>query len=155
MTIFTAGQILTADDLNAALPLAPAVKSADETVTGSTTLQNDDHLFLTVAANSVYTLELEGAQDSSGAGDLKAVFSVPAGTTGTLCGSDGGITFAGTSLTGTLVFGGVGAAEYLRVFGRVVTAGTAGTLRLTWAQNAASGSSTLKTGTMLRLTKVS
>lgn len=154
MTIFTAGQILTADDLNAALPLAPAVKSADESVSG-TTLQNDDHLFLTVAANSVYTLELEGAQDSPGAGDLKAVFSVPSGTTGTLCGSDGGVTFAGTSLTGTLVFGGVGAAEYLRVFGRVVTSSTAGTLRLTWAQNASSGSSTLKTGTMLRLTKVS
>lgn len=152
---FTAGQKLTAQALNDALPLAPAVKSADETVTTNTSLQNDDHLFLTVSANSVYTLELEGAQNSSAAGDLKAVFSVPAGTTGTLCGLDGAIPFAGTSLTGTLVFGGTAADAYFRVFGRVVTAGTAGTLRLTWAQNASSGSSTLKTGTMLRLTKVS
>lgn len=152
---FTAGQILTAQELNDALPLAPAVKSADETVTGSTTLQNDNHLFLTVSANSVYTLEFEGAQDSAAAGDMKVVFSVPSGTTGTLCGIDGATPFAGTSLTGTLVFGGTAADAYFRVFGRVETSSTAGTLRVTFAQNAASGSSTLKEGTMLRLTKVS
>lgn len=151
---FAAGQFLTAEDLNNALPIPPAVKSTDESVSG-TTLQNDDHLFVTLAANSVYTLELEGAQDSPGAGDMKAVFSVPSGTTGTLCGLDGAVPFAGTSLTGTLVFGGIGSAEFFRVFGRVVTSSTAGTLRLTWAQNASSGSSTLKAGTMLRMTKVS
>lgn len=152
---FSAGQILTAQALNDALPLAPAVKSSDETVSASTTLQNDDHLFITVSANSVYVLEFEGMQNSSAAGDLKATFSVPAGTTGTLFGLDAAIPFAGTSLTGTLVFGGTAAATYFRVAGRVVTAGTAGTLRVQFAQNAASGSSSLLTGTFLRLTKVS
>lgn len=152
---FTAGQILTAQELNDALPIAPAVKSADETVTGSTTLQNDDHLSLTVSANAVYVIELEGMQSSSAAGDIKVVFSVPAGTTGVLFGLDATLPFAGTSLTGTLVFGGTAAAAYFRVAGRVVTAGTAGTIRVQFAQNAASGSSSLLTGTFLRLTKVS
>lgn len=152
---FTAGQVPTADELNDALPIAPAVKSADETVSGSTTLQNDDHLFVTVSANSVYVIELEGMHNSSAAGDIKVVFSVPSGTTGVLFGLDATLPFAGTSLTGTLVFGGTAAAAYFRVAGRCVTSSTAGTVRVTFAQNAASGSSALLTGTFLRLTKVS
>jgi hypothetical protein len=152
---FTAGQRITAQELNDALPLPPAVKSADETVSASTTPQNDDHLFVTVSANSVYVIELEGMHTSSAAGDIKVIFSVPSGTTGVLFGLDATLPFAGTSLTGSLVFGGTGAAAYFRVAGRAVTSSTAGTIRVTFAQQVASGSSSLLTGTFLRLTKVS
>lgn len=151
---FPAGHALTADELNSALPIPPAVKTADESISG-TTLQNDDHLFVLAVPNTRYLLELEGAQNSPGAGDMKIVLSVPSGATGTLCGLDGAIPFADVSLTGTLVFGGVGAAEYLRVFGQMVTSSAGGLVRVTWAQNASSGSSSLLEGTTLRLTKAS
>ena len=63
-------------------PLA-AYKTLDETVTNSTTLQNDDALLVSLAANAVYLfavlLDYEGA--AVGTGDLKYGWGVPTGAT--------------------------------------------------------------------------
>lgn len=153
---FTAGQILTADELNAALPIAPAVKTADETVTSSTTLQNDDHLFVSVAANTTYLLELDFVFSANASGDLKTTFTVPSGTTGSLNMTSDAGTSTGVSMTSTAVWDGTGADEQARIFGRVVTSSTAGTVRLQWAQNASFGTGTIiRNGSFLRITRIS
>lgn len=153
---FTAGQILTADELNAALPIAPAVKTADETVTSSTTLQNDDHLFVSVAANTTYLLELDFVFSANASGDLKTTFTVPSGTTGSLNMTSDAGTSTGVSMTSTAVWDGTGTDEQARIFGRVVTSSTAGTVRLQWAQNASFGTGTIiRNGSFLRITRIS
>lgn len=153
---FSAGEILTAAALNAALPIAPAVKSADETVTSSTVLQNDDHLFVSVAANTTYLLELVFVFNANASGDLKTTFTVPASTTGTLLATSDAGTSAGVSMTSTAVWDGTGADEQGRMWGRVVTSSTSGTVRLQWAQNASFGTGTIiRNGSFLRITRIS
>ena len=153
---FTAGQILTADELNAALPIAPAVKSADETVTSSTTLQNDDHLVVSVAANTTYLLEFVFMFNANASGDLKTTFTVPSGTTGSLCATTDAGSSAGISMTSVPVWDGTGADEQARLWGRIVTSAAAGTVRLQWAQNASFGTGTiLRNGSFLRITRIS
>ncbi len=153
---FTAGQILTADELNAALPIPPAVKSADETVTSSTVLQNDDHLLVAVAANTTYLLELDFVFSANASGDLKTTFTVPSGTTGALNMTSDAGTSTGVSMTSTAVWDGTGADEQARIFGRVVTSSTAGTIRLQWAQNASFGTGTIiRNGSSLKIFRIS
>ncbi len=153
---FAAGQILTADELNAALPIAPAVKSADETVTSSAVLQNDDHLFVSVASSTTYLLELVFMFNANASGDLKTTFTVPAGTTGSLAATTDAGSSAGISPTATAVWDGTGSDEQARLWGRIVTAGTSGTVRLQWAQNASFGTGTiLRAASFLRITRIS
>jgi hypothetical protein len=153
---FAALEEVTADELNAALPIAPAVKSADETVTSSTTLQNDDHLLVAVASNTTYLLELVFMFNANASGDLKTTFTVPSGTTGTLCATTDAGSSAGISMTSTPVWDGTGADEQARLWGRVVTSATSGTIRLQWAQNASFGTGTIiRNGSFLRITRIS
>ena len=60
------------------------VKSADESVTSSTVLQDDDHLFFTVAANKRYLVSygIFWNSDANSAG-IKIQFSVPSINAGT------------------------------------------------------------------------
>ena|SRR5688572_20875385 len=153
---FTAGQTPTADELNAALPIPPAVKSADETVTSSTTLQNDDHLLVSVAANTTYLLEMDFVFSANASGDLKTTFTVPSGTTGALNMTSDAGTSTGVSMTSTAVWDGTGTDEQARIWGRVVTSSTAGTIRLQWAQNASFGTGTIiRNGSSLKIFRIS
>ena len=143
---------IMSDDLNALWTQPFARKTATESVTSSTTLQNDDELLVSVEANTTYVMELFMAYDGATGGDIKIGFTVPASTTGRLIAAGLTSTAAAYSddqtSTGTLAtvysFGAVGTGTDAGVLlkGVVVTAGTAGTLQVQWAQLASSGTAT-------------
>ena len=82
MAIATGDQILAADVLAALAAVVVKIrKTADEAVTNSTVLQNDDHLVLPVGANEVweFTLLLLCVEDAPGVSAvLKHLFTIPA-----------------------------------------------------------------------------
>lgn len=59
--------------------LAIVLKTADETVNNSTTLQNDDELLLAVAANDVWAFILLLRIATTAVADFRLTFTVPAG----------------------------------------------------------------------------
>lgn len=148
-------------------------KSADETVTSNTTLQNDDHLVLPAVANAVYTFEVDLYMTDTAdfVGDFKMSFTCPTGATFDMHGAGAHTTdlASGTSANGewigklatasagaNLTFGvGFPAVTGVRVYGRLVMSSTAGNFQLQWAQNAADASgTTLKAGSYMTMTRV-
>lgn len=144
-----------------------AIKSADKTITNSTTFDPDNHLFLPVASNSIYILDsmLLYAGPADPAGGIKFDWTGPAGFTinwvnygvlgvgtGTLTSYDAVMeTAAGGRFHGTA---GLPTTLSLQPKGVVRTLGTAGTLTLRWAQAAANATgTTLKTDSFIRLMK--
>lgn len=149
MTTFTAGQILTAADLNAAVGLR-AVKTADESA-GNDTLQNDDHLSKAVVASATYMGQLRLIyQISAGtAADMKFRLTFPSSdfawgqlripTTvssgaGTTVDYGGETVAAGTNSATIGVGAGTGVLCVIADF-TLFVGGSAGTLQLQWAQN--------------------
>lgn len=149
-------------------------KSADETVTSSTALQDDNHLFMSVAANTTYKVEVYlryAAEGTSAGGRIIMGWSAPSGATLDWWGnghldSMGNNTYvaratAGLSLTanpgsgGRGAFGsGVGADVFINPRGTLVTGGTAGTLTFRWAQaNSRTVGTIVRAGSALYLTK--
>ncbi|WP_393075298.1 hypothetical protein [Streptomyces sp. LN704] len=177
-----ANTLATDDNLNVALNLTVGgvgqvqyiLKTADETVTSSTTLQNDDHLVLPAVANAVYTfaLDLYMVDTADATGDFKMSFTCPTGATFDMHGAGAHTTDLGASSTnsngewiGKLATTSAGAtlgfgvsnpsATAARVYGRLVMGSTAGNLQLQWAQNASDASgTTLKAGSYMMMTRV-
>jgi hypothetical protein len=143
-----------------------AYKTATETVTSSTTLQNDDQLFLPVAVNARYIFDsaLFYTGAASPAGDLKLSFSGPAGAT--MKWANRGVNSSGLSqynvVVETLAAGspravGTNGATEMAAFpmGTVTTSSTSGNLQLQWAQNASSATGTaLLAGSVIRLVRI-
>lgn len=139
-------------------------KTADESVTSSTTLQNDDALALAVGANEVW--EVEASIRYSGASatpDLKMDFTSPAGASGVLAAfgsvSTGDVHQAPQewSITGafTQTFGTGGGVRTVLAKGVLITAGTAGNLQCRWAQNTSSAdATTVKANSYIRARRV-
>ena len=132
-------------------------KTADESVTSSTTLQDDNDLLIALASGEA--VEFSGmlfVTAGSATPDIKMAFTVPAGATlywfgewfeNTIYGSTEGVVIGstaksfnvGSNLTGVIKFNGV-----------VVNSTTAGNLQLRWAQNTSNGNATkLKIGSHL------
>jgi hypothetical protein len=135
-----------------------ARKTADQTVTNSTTLVNDTHLVLPVAANRTYEIRATMIfDDGAGVGRFKAGWSGPAGATldwvpdGTIetnTGNPADVIYRIYKQIGdTQGIGGVGGTPYsiLLISGLLITSATAGNLQFRWAQFQADG-----TGTILR-----
>lgn len=161
--------------------LPPIRKSADESVSSSTTLQNDDHLVASVLASSTYIVELDLMYEAHSSGDLKCGFTTPTSSvlrwgSSSIFGSTAqsswtgytasALSFAelafqiggaGGGQTDNLSFGGNGSAYVLglKLSGILVTAGTAGNIQFQWAQGTSSATATkvLQNSTM-RLIKV-
>lgn len=142
-------------------------KTADESVTSSTTLQDDDHLTLSVVANGVYAFDatlLFDCADAVNLGDFRMTFVGPAGSSGwwapggiTLSSSDGsgGIRLTKYDLGTAQGIGAVSGGSLAISSGYLAVGGTAGTLKLQWAQENASASPTfLRTGSWLRLHRI-
>lgn len=131
-----------------------ARKTTNESVssaTTGTTLQNDDDLFLTVVANAVYRIEGVLKMASPSAADLKLAFTVPAGATfdwslhGIIAAASATTDdfLAGLTAASTQSVGGFGAGTVIgKVDGLLVVGGTAGTIRLQWAQDTANAGGT-------------
>lgn len=134
-------------------------KTADESVTSSVTLQNDNELVLDVAANTTYSFECVLGYTAGTTGDFKAAMNFPSG--GTMFASvqrTDGSTYAeaagGQILSGSAIAGGglgttIPAMQLWR--GIFMNGGTAGTFQVSWAQNVSNGTATtVKAGSILR-----
>jgi len=124
-------------------------KSADESVTSSTTLQNDDHLFIALVINTNYrfALWLDWDFDSSLG---KLTFVGPSGATGQWS------TAENNTLSRALAFveplSTTATRRTYMLHGQIRTAGTAGNLQFQWAQNSSSGNAlTVRTGSWLEI----
>lgn len=164
---WTSGQVLTASDVNTwFVPLA-AVKTSNESVTSSTTLQNDDELFVSVTTNSSYLVHCMIFCDGASTGDIKIQFTGPAGAT--LSGVVNGLTLGAASASDDQVAsidlataksfglqGGAGTTRPLSVLATLVVGGTSGTFRLQWAQDTSDATATrVMTGSHLVLFRIS
>lgn len=141
-------------------------KTADQSVTSSTSLVDDNQLLLSVAANAVYELRMLIIYTAASAGDLNMTFTGPASATldwnvGGLSGTSGtspdGVTWWGANTIGgnDSVNGGGATNMAARPYGILITAGTAGTFKFRWAQAASSGTATtVKTGSVMILQRV-
>lgn len=147
-----------------------ARKTATESVTSNTTVQADDHLFVTLEANSTYVLDMWLNGTGADAGDLKYNFTYPSGTSV----AAGAATYNTASTGAAPVINSLGSASdgtsptidftagtiagvsiSVIVRGLVVVGATAGNLALQWAQNSSNGTATtLDAGSYLMLTRV-
>jgi len=118
-------------------------KTADETVTSSTVLQNDNHLLFPVSANIRYAFDLTLTVFSN-VGDIKFAWDYPVGLT-----MDWSVfnsinpsrniqtdTIAVTTLTDN-------DTSLVIIRGNIIVGANAGTLTLKWAQNTSSVNGTI------------
>ncbi|QRV59443.1 hypothetical protein I6J40_34550 (plasmid) [Streptomyces californicus] len=138
-------------------------KAADESVTSSTVLQDDDHLTLPVTAGGRYAIDACLVVSGDPAGDLLLTLSAPPGSTGHW--APAGITLGVSDGTGSLrltrydpgvaIGVGITAAGLIVTPLGTITAGASGAITVQWAQNAAMATATvLRAGSWLRLTRV-
>ncbi|MFJ4926832.1 hypothetical protein [Streptomyces sp. NPDC088736] len=162
----SAANVLTTDDsLNVGLNLTvggigqrlTAVKPSNETVTSSTTLQNDDHLTATLDANSVYRIYMLLNFGGVTAGEIKTSWTTPASATGfkSCMGPGSDSTTRDTGATTTMRYGihnftttvnyGCNDTSLLvhAIEQGIVTTTTGGTFVLQWAQQASSATGSI------------
>jgi hypothetical protein len=151
MPTLSAGQDPTAAQWQTLLPIK-AVKSIDETVNNSATLQNDDALVL--AVNSTATYEVSGIirYNSGTTPDIKFAWTAPASATffwecigldTGASGVTGTVSRQALAIGDTVGIGGTGNDLAASIKGILTVASTAGNLQLQWAQNTANASNTI------------
>jgi hypothetical protein len=126
-------------------------KSADESVTSSTAVQNDNDFFFTAGANETWAFQMFFEVNSSTTADFRTRIDAPAGTT---CRVAYNNLFNATNtytsdcnVAGELINdqGATFDNAYV-VYGTVVTGGTGGTIQLRWAQGTSAGTATIVRG---------
>jgi hypothetical protein len=133
-------------------------KTADETYNG-TAFQADDELLFNVGANEtwIYRFMIQG--NSPATDDFKFSISAPTSSTCDVSIVDGeGAVSVGNLACGASsgLIAGNGTADFYEVVGSIVTSGTAGVVRLDWAENGGAGAvSTIFAGSSLVAYKVS
>jgi hypothetical protein len=145
-----AGGSATAAFIDQIAPLG-VVKPTDESVTSSTTMQNDNDLLVSLVANATYKFEcyLDYEGGTQGASDIKWQWAIPAGTNlhyqplfvGTTGNIAGASTF-GAATVGTARTNGAAFLCAIGMSGGIIVGSTAGTLQLQWAQNTSSATAT-------------
>lgn len=163
---WTVGQVLASADVNSWFVPLVGIKTSDTSRSNTVAQTNDPDLTVTLAANATYEfrmwLNYEGG--TQGSSDLKMGMAVPASATArtscTYVNNSGGATVevyyasGGTALA--LGTNGAGNIRGFRMVGTVVTAGTSGSLVLSWAQNTSSATATIiHTGSILKAWRVS
>lgn len=132
-------------------------KAADETVSASTTLQNDDDFTFSVDANAVYYAEFgfRLSENVGGAQDFKFNFTVPSGTV--FCSSAIGASGVVDNECGSndLTIDTPDTTESLAPAWVIFeTAGTSGTVILQWAQDSASNNTTSHQNGTMRVARI-
>jgi len=149
-------------------PLFARKLTETQVVNNSTALVPDSHLLLPVQINGVYEVTGLAVWDSGTTADIKFSWTGPAGATmprWTVMSTDTGVatqvgnynSAPAAALGSTLARNGAGIGTFVAglIKGLLVVAGTAGTLTLTWAQNALEVVNTrIKTDSYLRLDRV-
>lgn len=148
-----AGDDITAGLLTSMLPVIKA-KAVTEPLSASTTMQNDDELFASVAANATYSVMLHLFHDADTTGDINIGWSGPTGATmnwGSVVAhvnetSSGTVTAVSmqTRIISEVqsIGGGASTGTYSVVHGTLITSSTAGTLNFQWAQRVSSATAT-------------
>lgn len=163
---FTVNAVVTANYLTDVGGII-VVKAADESVTSSTTVQNDDHFIIPVEANSSYILDGFVHYDGAfGAGSLKMDWTIPSGATmywspfgnqadQTTQKLDSNASSA-TSAISVGTYGTGGNHTCFAPLGYITTSSTAGNLQFRWAQNSSNGTATtVYSGSWFRLRRLS
>lgn len=131
------------------------VKAANESVTSSTTFQDDDELFVTVEANAQYKIRLYLLYSSSDAGDIEIGWTGPSGATmdwGMTAASNNttsvttvpNMTLPGRLISETNELGGSGGSSITGIIeGTLTTSSTAGTLQFRWTQGTSDATATI------------
>lgn len=130
-------------------------KTADESVTSSTTLQNDDALLFAVGANEVWIVKFVLSIIGNTTGDFKAALTGPAGSTVMMLPTAGlHVDFDPSNSTASQSALNVKASGVSNSFGNstfptavvlegvIVNGATAGNLTLQWAQATSDGTAT-------------
>ena len=120
-------------------------KEADESVTSSTTLQDDDDFVFPLKADTKYMVMGNLRITANSAGGFKAAFSLPGGASGKFSITDSGSLDAANNVSATAGGGvtAIGTSNNVTViFGYIKTSSTAGNAVFRWAQNASNGSPT-------------
>jgi len=137
-------------------PTIVVVKTANETVNNSATLQDDNHLSFHLPANGQWIFDASIKWSSGATPDLKLDWTLPSGATGTygVVGDQAQATpDAQLSITTSNVFlssGGGNFSTYLA--GEITMGSAAGLVTLQWAQNTANASDTiLQKGSWVRV----
>ncbi|MBX7153314.1 MAG: hypothetical protein K1X91_00010 [Bacteriodetes bacterium] len=123
-------------------------KTADESLSSNTTLQDDDELQFSVGANE--TWEIIADLDVYGAsGAIKVAITISSGTLHVYTFQEGNgteqgewLTSSGTANTNAITV--VDAKTIVNFKGLIITGGTGGTVKIRWAQNSSSGTTTVK-----------
>lgn len=154
MPLISSGMKLTPARLNSALLVS---KPIDESVINNATLQDDDHLFLSVEATGAYDMTLRAFINANVNPDLKVGWSAPSGSTMVwgVVDVQAGTTAGKRAITDTEGVVTSGANQMLLIVGTLFVGSTAGTFRFRWAQNGANAAaSTVQAGSTLRLDRV-
>lgn len=166
---FLAGQDVTASMLTAGIDNAYNVKvlTSDLTVL-NTTFQDSSDLTFTLTTNASYAIQCQLIYDSNTTADISIRFTTPVGTIVRLApwGPTTGITGTGaltsisatvtdSTTTATINYGGAGSGSFMmaRPAGALISVGGAGNLVIGFAQTSTSGSTVLKTGSMVALSR--
>ncbi len=115
------------------------VKTANETVNNSATLQNDDHLNFAIGASENWAFTMDLAVDNEdGTTGFKMAMTAPSGARCVTMGKDGNSTtpsiIVGCGVESANLSGLMGGYQTKRVFGSVRNSTNAGTVQLQWAQ---------------------
>lgn len=174
MPYYSAGQTLTAALLIGALPFGPT-KQVDESVISSTTLQNDNELFASLAANTSYHIDLTllVTEATGTTADIKLAWTQPSGCRLDAAAIGAHVSWNGTSgavevefgswqgetstTTSSKSFGTINAGLNFgyQIKGTVANGANAGTLQLQWAQVASVAENvTVRAGSSLLLTPI-
>jgi hypothetical protein len=132
----------------------PKVAETDETVTASSALQNDDELFVTLAAGKRYQLEGFLHFTTTTGGNAYVAFNGPASASGTWGfirhdnNNSGGhlLDITDAQITASII----AATSFL---GEIYS-GVGGTFRVRWAQFTATGATVRKAGSFIKLTQL-
>jgi hypothetical protein len=171
---FVAGEVETAAIFNAHLRAnLNAIngfvrKTADESVTSSAVLQNDDHLLYTISAAGTYVLDLFllATSVANAAGDINVAFTFPTGTFYLLTdglqdtlasGNTGTVIKAGGAITSGTAFAGFGLSTNttaIKLNGLFIATAT-GTAQFQWAQQTSNANaSKVLTGSYMTVRQV-
>lgn len=125
-------------------------KSANQSVTSSTTVINDTHLKFAVAANETYIFQLFlWTYAADGTPDIKLTCTGPSGSTVSWSSSQVIFNAAGSTTLTVVSASGVTADLFvdanergIQLYGTIANGANAGDLQLQWAQNTSSANST-------------
>ncbi len=124
-------------------------KGSNESVTSSTTLQNDDDFSFSIAASETWKGSIFLDISAGGSGGFKCDFTVPSGASGSMAmmSSMAGVNIANVSVaTGGGFTTGITAGRGLVLNFTITNSTNAGTVQFRFAQNASNGTATTVRG---------